>query len=553
MPGPVSGPISDSVSEQAGIARDYHRRTSHRLEAYARGPEALDWSGQPDPFRHFDGAPQIKLPLIGAAVPQAGFADLFSPGTVEPRALNLKNIAALLELALGISAWKSYMGDRWALRCNPSSGNLHPTEGYVVCAAIPGVSDGVYHYRPDEHLLEQRAATGLASEHPRLIVGLSSILWREGWKYGERAFRYCQLDIGHAVGAFSYAAAALGWRIRMLDHHGGADIAALLGLGDAASFTGAEPEVAELLFEVSADADARDIPTEWFAKTIAGKWTGKANRLDPEPYGDWPVLAEIAAATARCVSIPPTPPGSPQASDCFAQVSIPAGNIPAASLIRQRRSAQHFDPRPLLPLQAFMRLLDAVLPRPGTPPWPLNMDPARTHLVLFVNRVEGLRQGLYALPRSAAGRNLMQQEMRPTFAWQKEESAPQELPLYMLVHADCRNAARTLSCHQAIAGDASFAVAMLGEFDATIDGDVSNYRRLFVEAGLIGQSLYLEAENAGFRGTGIGCYFDPAVHDTLGIDGTALQSMYHFTVGMPLVDERIQTLPAYAHLKDRNL
>ena len=29
-------------------------------------------------------------------------------------------------------------------------------------------------------------------------VRLSSIHWREAWKYGERAFRYCQHDIGHA-------------------------------------------------------------------------------------------------------------------------------------------------------------------------------------------------------------------------------------------------------------------------------------------------------------------------------------------------------------------
>ncbi|TVR64991.1 MAG: hypothetical protein EA420_04215 [Candidatus Competibacteraceae bacterium] len=33
--------------------------------------------------------------------------------------------------SLGLSAWKQHRGSRWALRCNPSSGNLHPTEGYA--------------------------------------------------------------------------------------------------------------------------------------------------------------------------------------------------------------------------------------------------------------------------------------------------------------------------------------------------------------------------------------------------------------------------------------
>lgn len=69
-----------------------------------------------------------------------------------------------------------------------------------------------------------------------------------------------------------------------------------------------------------------------------------------------------------------------------------------------------------------------------------------------------------------------------------------------------------------------------------------------LEAGLTGQVLYLEAEAAGVRGTGIGCYFDDSVHDVLGLTDETFQSLYHFTVGMPLDDNRLQTLPAYAHL-----
>ena len=46
------------------------------------------------------------------------------------------------------------------------------------------------------------------------------------------------------------------------------------------------------------------------------------------------------------------------------------------------------------------------------------------------------------------------------------------------------------------------------------------YRRLFWECGLIGQVLYLEAEAAGARATGIGCYYDDPVHEVLGLVGT---------------------------------
>jgi hypothetical protein len=61
--------------------------------------------------------------------------------------------------------------------------------------------------------------------------------------------------------------------------------------------------------------------------------------------------------------------------------------------------------------------------------------------------------------------------------------------------------------------------------------------------------LYLEAEAAGSRATGIGCYFDDACHDLLGLKGDEFQSLYHFTVGGPVEDERLQTIAAYAHLK----
>ncbi len=62
------------------------------------------------------------------------------------------------------------------------------------------------------------------------------------------------------------------------------------------------------------------------------------------------------------------------------------------------------------------------------------------------------------------------------------------------------------------------------------------YSALFWEAGLLGHVLYLEAEAAGVRGTGIGRYFDDAFHRVLGLDGDRVQSLYHLTVGGPVDD-----------------
>ena len=114
---------------------------------------------------------------------------------------------------------------------------------------------------------------------------------------------------------------------------------------------------------------------------------------------------------------------------------------------------------------------------------------------------------------------------------------------------DCTHDAMTLSCHQEIAGDGTFALAMLAPLAALVRERPFLYRHLHWECGLIGQVLYLEAEAHGLRGTGIGCFFDVPVNQLLGIDPEHLQSLYHFTIGFPLEDRRLQTLPAYHHLQ----
>ena len=227
---------------------DYHERSKHQLDRYAPGPGGLDWATQPDPFRRFGGAPQLDLPLLVGEMP-ARWDDLFRPEGVPAPAFTAETLAPLLQLSLGLAAWKSYGTLRWALRCNPSSGNLHPTEGYLISPDLPGLAAGVYHYRPADHCLEQRAAAPLAWTNG-VLIALTSIHWREAWKYGMRAFRYCQHDCGHALAALCYAAAAQGWPVRLLSGWGDAQIAALTGVDRRADFAGAESEAPEAIIWV---------------------------------------------------------------------------------------------------------------------------------------------------------------------------------------------------------------------------------------------------------------------------------------------------------------
>ena len=122
---------------------------------------------------------------------------------------------------------------------NPSSGNLHPTEGYLIAGPWRSCTPGVYHYAPKSHALELLAKMereswqSLHLPEGTLLLAFSSIYWRESWKYGERAFRYSMLDVGHALAAVAVAAHCLGWQASLEDDPGTEDLARLLGPGRA--------------------------------------------------------------------------------------------------------------------------------------------------------------------------------------------------------------------------------------------------------------------------------------------------------------------------------
>src|SRR5207249_4668628 len=284
----------------------YHERTKHHLHRYARGPGHLDWATQPDPFRRFAGAPAVELPLLAHNLATL-YGDLYVPGAIAPRALGWDAVAVLFELALGLSAWKQYGASRWALRCNPSSGNLHPTEGYAILPALPGIEAGVYHYVSRDHALERRRtlrSDEVAALPPgTFLVGLSSIHWREAWKYGERAFRYCQHDVGHALGTMRFAPAALGWKLCLLDRVAAAAVSQLLGLDREADYAGAEREHPELVALVVREKWASDrglcLSKELVCQVATSRWYGTANVLSPEHGVDWPVIDRVAVATTN--------------------------------------------------------------------------------------------------------------------------------------------------------------------------------------------------------------------------------------------------------------
>jgi len=228
---------------------------------------------------------------------------------------------------------------------------------------------------------------------------------------------------------------------------------------------------------------------------------------------------------------------------------VSACRTSAATLIRQRRSCVALDGQTSIPADTFFQMLDHLLPRQGVPPWDMLPWSPLLHVGIFVHRIVGLAPGLYMLERDRLIHDRLRAAVQPTFLWEKVTACPEHLPLYCLMREDLRRTAQIVSCHQEIAAEGAFSLGMIADFAETIRSKGAWwYRRLFWEAGVLGQVLYLEAEAAGVRSTGIGCYFDDAFHELLGLAGDEFQDLYHFTVGGPVEDHRLMTHPPYAHL-----
>lgn len=538
------------MREHIETVRHYHEVTKHHPRHYARGPGQLDWSTQPDPFRRYAGAPLYKLELH-SDTDGPGYDAIWTRGQIQPSPVDQHSISQFFLDSLALSAWKQAGGSSWSLRVNPSAGNLHPTEGYLVCGAIDGFCNEpmVAHYAPKEHLLERRMAIPPALwqrfitslPHGAMLIGLTSIHWRSSWKYGERSYRYVHLDLGHTLAAVRFAAAGLGWDTCLLDQISTMEVAQILGITDPA---GVEPEAAGCLLLVTPGGACHPVQGRdggVLAEMATLPREGRADRLSSSRV-EWPLMEEVAEASLK----PSDCPSYPRSMHPDSGATMPMRNLALRTIIHQRRSALDFDGSSGMPRSSFYGMLRRTVPHAGSTPLAVFPWAPMVHLAVFVHRVEGLGSGLYLLVRDPNQHQRLRLAMNLAFEWGRPPGCPDGLGLVQLLTGDMRKLAMQIACVQASASDGCFSLAMIADLEKAMDNyGAWMYPRLHWECGLLGQVLYLEAEAVGLRGCGMGCYYDDLMHELLGIKGSEFQDLYHFTVGRAVDDPRITTLPAY--------
>jgi SagB-type dehydrogenase family enzyme len=154
-------------------------------------------------------------------------------------------LGKLLFACAGVNGTLSFEGITLGARTYPSGGGLYPLEIYPVLQRVEGIADGIYHYDPFAHELEEIRAGNFHDRFAAMTFGqdmlatanailfITAVFERSMWKYGQRGYRYVWIEAGHLGQNLYLVSGALGLAPVALGGFYDAEANALLGLGGA--------------------------------------------------------------------------------------------------------------------------------------------------------------------------------------------------------------------------------------------------------------------------------------------------------------------------------
>ncbi|MEO0185599.1 MAG: SagB/ThcOx family dehydrogenase [candidate division WOR-3 bacterium] len=128
----------------------------------------------------------------------------------EKKDLTIQQISNILWSAQGIT------DSVREFRAVPSAGATYPLEVFVA------KKDGLFRYIPDGHKLNKEQDTDLRKDIARaalnqmfiadagIVIIITAVYNRTAWRYGERAYRYINNEVGHCAQNIHLEAVALG-------------------------------------------------------------------------------------------------------------------------------------------------------------------------------------------------------------------------------------------------------------------------------------------------------------------------------------------------------
>jgi len=480
--------------------------TYHWQTAYDRrrmSGHALDWAFRPELYKAYPDAVTHTLPREGGRLQAETFWDILvsdsdNPDSDRPSRLD---ISELLGLCYGINGAVRYPQEIFHYRSAPSAGALYPCEVYLAVYDMEGLEPGVYYYHVGEHALKEirsgdppgffkaNAEAGLAYS-----IFVTGIAYRSAWKYRARAYRYVLLDSGHLLGNLALILKAQGWPYRLVYDLDDICTGLLLGLDERREAPVARLDVGfwEALGReaFTLPDDLPQLPPEFAAASrVAGREV------------EYPEILRMMTAPPPATHVEVAPQSLPAEPDKWLPIgkmgALPQEESAVRALIR-RRSSRNYVPRELS-REDFDSLLSLVT---GCYRGRLVMGPSDRFAIFsgfIAGNVAGLEAGFYLLDP--------------------------ENNRFGLVNAGQLTGPMAAAClDQAWLKHAGIHfLFMLNpvELDKTVGP--RGYRYAMLQAGFLGQMVYLGATALGLGACGIGAIYDHEARDLLGLEeGSAL-------------------------------
>ena len=478
---------------QAGWS--YHNATKHSYRSIRTNPHFLDWANQPLPFKIY---PKLELIPLPREFSETGVPALKAIATVAQRdnaVPDLQTLSQLLYFSAGVTRRRAFPGGEIYFRAAACTGALYEIELYLVCAHLPDLDAGLYHYAAGEfglHKLRSGDFRGVLVDatdhessvaHAPVIVICTGTYWRNAWKYQARTYRHFGWDNGTILTNLLAISTALEFPAKVICGFVDADVNRLLDIDT-------EREGAFSLVSIGGVADSAPARLEHISSL--GLETIPLSRKEL----DYPAMRVIHAASSlltpgevggwganSLVVKPKEIPGELVSLTPVDDPELP--DDPIQQVILRRGSTRRFAGEAITFVQ-----LSTILDRSTRGVAADFLDPPGTQvndLYLIVNAVEGLFPGSYFFNRERRGLELLRQ-------------------------GDFRSEAGYLGLEQELPADASVAIFFLVDLEV-IFARFGNrgYRAVQLEAGIIGGKLYLAAYALQLGATGLTFYDDDVV------------------------------------------
>ena len=502
-------------------ARRYHEATNHTPEGVAdQYAGNLDPELRPRLDKRYPTVPALPLPadVPPSSIPALdAIAEPTGRGATPAPAVDRELVARLCFLTDGITK-RLRRGDRvYDFRAAPCTGALYHMELYLVAGELAGLPAGVFHYGVHDHALRRlrdgdfRAVLAAASGGDEAIAAapavmvVTSVFWRNAWKYANRAFRHTFWDVGTMLPNTLAVAAAAGLPARLVLGFADGQIADLLGLD-----LEREGVVALVPFGRTDDPPPPAPPVAPLD-------------LPTEPYSvrelDFPLIRQTYRATLladgdEAAAWRRTGFAQPRSASGASTIALPATASVAAAepieaVIRRRGSTRRFAGAPIA-LDQLSTLLDRTtrgIPSDALGPDGIPLNDA----YLIVNAVEGLPPGAYR--------------------YRREGHALE--PLRTMTEAAARERSFYLAWEQDLGGDAAVNVYFLADLDPILatHGD-RGYRLAHLGGALVAGKLYLAAYALGLGATGL-TFYDDEVTKLFSPPAAGTSVMFLIAIGRP--------------------